>query len=113
MRILLAIFCLALFGRVLPQNTTQSPLYRIISRFDPATGALFYDMLDANGNTIQRIEQLYAVPPVAVCNQTIWSLIQQSLAASMLFGPIGLNISANTSLYCCDYYSSKIGYQFT
>lgn len=113
MKILLAIVCLTFVSRVCLQTTTQTPLFRVISRFDPATGALFYDMLDANGNTIQRIEQIYAVPPVAVCNSTVWSLIQQSLAASQLFGPIGLNISANQSLYCCDYYTPKIGYQFT
>lgn len=110
MKIYLAIFCLSLFTRALTQTTTQSPLYTVISRFDPATGTLFYDMLDANGNTIQRIEQFYAVPPIAVCNQTIWSVVQQSLAASQLFGPVGLNISGNTSIYCCDYYASKIGY---
>jgi hypothetical protein len=79
MRILVGLLCLLFASKVIGQNTESLPFRRVNSRFDVMMGTLFYDVLDQNGNTVQRIEQFYPLPPVAVCNNTIWGNVQNDL----------------------------------
>lgn len=90
------------------------PLFTVVSRFDALSGALFYDKLDRNGFTVQRVAQYFATPPIASCNLTLWGTILQSLQNESISAPAaGLLLNATTPLQCCDYFSPKVGYEFT
>ncbi len=83
---LMTIACIAFTGVEAQQNQTQT-LFRVQSRYDPLAGVLLYEKIDLRGNTVQRIEQYYPTPPIARCNLTLWSNIQQSLLNSQISLP--------------------------
>jgi hypothetical protein len=66
----LGVYCLVLVSLVCAQQGSQEgePLYNINSKFDPVTGSLFYEILDQNAITLQRIEEYYPVPPSTICS---------------------------------------------
>jgi hypothetical protein len=94
-------------------NQTTVPQFRVISRFDPISGALFYDKVDRNGFTVQRVTNYFSIPPVANCNLTLWSNVLQSLAAESIQAPVGVGLNATDPIQCCDYFSPRVGYEFT
>lgn len=94
-------------------NASEPILFRLNSRFDPVTGALFYELIDFLGNTVQRIEQYYAVPPIARCNVTLWSTVQQELIRNQISLNQPVTLKPQDPLQCCNYYLPRSGYQFT
>lgn len=62
---------------------------------------------------MERIEKFYPLPPQAVCNATTYGDFLNSLK-KMSIAPLGsTNLTADSSIYCCDMYSEGLGYQFT
>lgn len=76
---------------------------------------LFYDKLDAQGRIIERIEKFFPIPPESSCNQTTYGSFLSSLELKSI-APISAgssNLTADSALQCCDFFSRGQGYQFT
>ena len=76
---------------------------------------LFYDKLDTQGRIIERIEKFFPIPPESQCNQTTYGSFLSSLQIKSV-QPISAgtsNLTADSALQCCDFYSRGQGYQFT
>lgn len=96
------------------QGNSSSILFTVRSSFDPLTGALFYNKIDSNGFTVQSANEFFPTPPIAVCeNNTSWQQFQKILLNNQIQPPPAGNISGNPNLTCCDYYTPRVGYQFT
>ncbi len=73
----------------------------------------FYDRLDNQGRIVERIEKSYPIPPVSQCNQTTYGNFLSSLSAKSIAPLQQSNLTQDSQLQCCDFYSNGLGYQFT
>jgi len=62
---------------------------------------------------VQRVAQYFSLPPVAVCNLTLWSTVQSSLINESIQAPLSVGLNGTDPIQCCDYYSPRVGYEFT
>ena len=75
---------------------------------------LFYDKLDFQGHILERIEKFYPLPPESVCNVTNYGQFLSDLG-NQFITPLSTpqNVTNETALQCCDFFSNGLGYQFT
>lgn len=87
--------------------------FTVAAKFQPDSGMLFYDKLDSEGRIVERIEKFYPIPPVSECSQTTYGAFLKSLDSKNIAPLTHLNLTEETELKCCDFYSKGLGYQFT
>jgi hypothetical protein len=74
--LLVEFYLLTLIGNI---TGVLPPPFLIYAKFDAIMGGLLYELLDTNGNTVQRIEKFFPVPPVPSCNEVKASDLSNSL----------------------------------
>lgn len=105
-----------------PANATNTPLattfntnatgsfFNVRSTINPVQGGLTYELLDANGNVVQRVEKFFPVPPVPVCATIGKDVLYRNLRNSHLNAPSDQNSTIISSVQCCDFYIPSLGY---
>lgn len=59
-------------------NQTNA-IYTVNGQYDAGNGILYFERQDSSGNTIERMEKFYPVPPVSTCYQTTYGDVIDNL----------------------------------